>query len=228
MEARVIPATRLRTLRSKTLKIKENIPVYLRIFISLVVSLALLISSLVFQGTKTEAQYFPDFSLHPDVQKNLTNTLVVLTKEDIANAQIRKEELERKRAEEERLRKERDEKINRTLAYLSKQKSPVANKEVAAILVDLTTANNADYRILIAIMGTESGYCRASFYYNCFGYLNKVKYSSYKDAFKDLVPKISRQYAARYGWNFEALARAYGQVNWELGAAKMRRIANSI
>ena len=220
--------TFLRTTRSKTKKIKENINLYLRVIISLVVSLALLISSVVFQNSKSEAQYIADFSLNPKVQNNLIGTLVSLTQDDIEKAQIRKVAMEKKRAEEERIRKERDEKISRTIAYLKSQKSPVANHEIAALLVDLSQTNSADYRILIAIMGTESGYCRAAFYNNCFGYLNKVKYASFKAAFQDLVPKISRQYATRYGWNFEALAKAYGQVNWQTGAAKMRKIANSV
>jgi len=218
----------LRTTISKTKHIKENINIYLRIIISLVVSLALLISSVIFQYSKTEAQYIADFSLNPKVPGNLIDTLATLSQDDIDKAQIRKVAMEKKRAEEERIRKEREEKINRTIAYLKKQKSPVANHEIAGLLVDLSQANSADYRILIAIMGTESGYCRAAFYNNCFGYLNKVKYGSFKSAFQDLVPKISRQYAARYGWNFESLAKAYGQVNWQVGAAKMRKIANSI
>ncbi len=125
-------------------------------------------------------------------------------------------------------RKMLEEKINRTLAYLQRVKSPVANEEIATIIVDLSEQNGADYRVLLAIMTIESGSCRQSFAHNCFGYLNGVKYPSYEVAFQDLVPKVSRQYAARYGWDFTSLSKAYGQHNWELHSQNMLRVANSI
>ncbi len=125
-------------------------------------------------------------------------------------------------------RKMLEDKINRTLTHLQRVKSPVANEEIATIIVDLSEQNNADYRVLLAIMVIESGSCRQSFSYNCFGYLNGVKYPSYEVAFRDLVPKISRQYASRYGWDFVSLSRAYGQHNWELHSKNMLKVANSI
>lgn len=118
--------------------------------------------------------------------------------------------------------------INRIKNYLTKQKSPVANTEISELIYDLSKANGADYRILIAIMGVESGFCNASFNYNCFGYLNGAKYSDYSAAFRDLVPKVSRQYAARYGTDFVSLAKAYGIINWEYGAEKLARYYNQI
>lgn len=133
-----------------------------------------------------------------------------------------------KKIEIEKLKKEREEKINRVLAFLSKQKSPVANYDIAALIIDGSQANNADYRVVVAIMGIESGFCRASFWYNCFGYLNGVKYSSYYSAFQDIVPKVSRQYAARYGWDFVSLAKAYGMINWQHASANLKFYANSI
>ena len=135
---------------------------------------------------------------------------------------------EEEQAAIEARRKQLEDKVNRTLSYLKRVKSPVANEEIATIIVDLSDKNNADYRILLAIMTIESGSCRQSFSNNCFGYLNGVKYPSYEVAFKDLVPKISRQYAARYGWDFVALSKAYGQHNWELHSKNMLKVANSI
>lgn len=131
-------------------------------------------------------------------------------------------------AEIEEQRKIKDEKISKTLAYLEKVKSPVANNNIASIIVELAEENNADYRVLLAIMTIESGACKQSFSHNCFGYLNGVKYPSYEIAFKDLVPKISRQYASRYGWDFVSLSKAYGQHNWELHSKSMLSVANSI
>lgn len=128
----------------------------------------------------------------------------------------------------EKARKEREDKINRVVAFLQKQNSPVANYEIASIIVDESAANGADFRVVVAISGIESGFCNASFWYNCFGYLNGVKYSSYLSAFKDIVPKVARQYAAPYGWNFEALAKAYGMINWQYHSANLYYYASSI
>jgi len=125
-------------------------------------------------------------------------------------------------------RKMLEDKINKTLTHLQRVKSPVANEEIATIIVDLAEQNGADYRVLLAIMVIESGSCRQSFAHNCFGYLNGVKYPSYEVAFRDLVPKISRQYAAKYGWDFVSLSKAYGQHNWELHSQNMLRVASSI
>ncbi len=125
-------------------------------------------------------------------------------------------------------RKLLEDKVNRTLSYLRRVGSPVANEEIATIIVDLSDQNGADYRVLLAIMTIESGACRQSFAHNCFGYLNGVRYPSYEVAFRDLVPKISRQYAARYGWDFASLSKAYGQHNWELHSKNMLKVASSI
>jgi len=144
----------------------------------------------------------------------------------VAQEALTSHQLEQAKLEERR--KSLEDKINRTLNYLKRVKSPVANEEIATIIVDLSEQNNADYRVLLAIMTIESGACKQSFAYNCFGYLNGVKYPSYEVAFKNLVPKVSRQYAARYGWDFVALSRAYGQHNWELHSANMLKVASSI
>ncbi len=134
---------------------------------------------------------------------------------------------------QEKLEKERNDKIERLLNFLKKQKSPVATREYSAQIIDLAEANGADFRIIVAIMGVESGFCRVPLKkngntYNCFGYLNGVKYASFTDAFNNLVPKISVQYAKRYGWDFVSLAKAYGQHSWEKTSKYMLNWANSI
>lgn len=143
-------------------------------------------------------------------------------------------ELKPKIEEQERKAAIRAKQISGLVAFLKRQKSPVATEAYAAQIIDLAQANGADYRIVVAIMGVESGFCRAPFKingansHNCFGYLNKVTYSSFSNAFNDLVPKISRQYANRFGWNFEGLAKAYGQFGWEKTSADMLRYASSL
>ncbi len=134
---------------------------------------------------------------------------------------------------QEKVEKERNDKIERLLNFLKKQKSPVATREYSAQIIDLAEANGADFRIIVAIMGVESGFCRVPLKkngntYNCFGYLNGVKYASFTDAFNNLVPKISVQYAKKYGWDFVSLAKAYGQHSWEKTSKYMYNWASSI
>ena len=136
-------------------------------------------------------------------------------------------------AAQEQKEQERENKIERLLNFLKKQKSPVATREYAAQIVDLADANGADFRIIVAIMGVESGFCRVPIKkngttYNCFGYLNGVKYASFEDAFNNLIPKISVQYANKYGWDFVSLAKAYGQHSWEITSKYMYNWASSI
>lgn len=150
--------------------------------------------------------------------------------EAITEAMLLKPQLE----EQERKEEIRAKQIASLVVYLKKQKSPVATEGYAAQIIDLSQANGADYRVIVAIMGAESGFCKAPYKisgansHNCFGYLNGVTYGSFTEAFNALIPKISKQYAVRYGWDFEALAKAYGQHGWEKTSAFMYRIASSL
>jgi len=205
--------------------LRENFSIYLRLGVSIVITILILFSII-------NQRNFPDVStqkLNPQFtsQKNS----ILLPPVDISQiqaAEVRQAEANQRKLEEELKRKERETKIQRTLSFLKTQHSPVANYEIASIIVDKSAIYGADFRVVVAIMGVESGFCNASFHYNCFGYLNGAEYGSYLEAFNDLVPKVSRQYAAKFGWNFEALAKAYGQVNWEYSSGNMRRWAGSI
>jgi len=197
-----------------------------RISTSLITFLALIVI-VVFMGIdKTSKNYNSAYITTYSLKNNILIPPVKV--ETIEEANIRQTVEVQKKIEEEKRLKEREDKINRTIAFLKKEHSPVANYEIASIIVDEAAANNADFRVIIAIMGVESGFCKASFYHNCFGYLNGAKYSSYTTAFQDLVPKISRQYAAKYGWDFVSLAKAYGQHNYTYHAANMRAWAGQI
>jgi hypothetical protein len=100
------------------------------------------------------------------------------------------------------------------VAYLRAQGSPVATYDYARQIITTSRSYGADYKILVAIMGVESGFCNANYkVYNCFGYLNGVQYGSYSQAFAALIPKISVQYANVYQTNFRAFAEAYGIHN---------------
>jgi hypothetical protein len=150
--------------------------------------------------------------------------------EDIITANNEKIALD----EQARLQKIRDDKLSKLLSLLSRNKSPVATMDYANQILDYSEQNDADYRIIVAIMGVESGFCKVptrkngASTYNCFGYLNGVAYSSFSDAFKNLIPKIAKQYANKYGWDFESLAKAYGQIGWEETSRNMRNFANQL
>ena len=148
--------------------------------------------------------------------------------EQIVRARKRLELEQKKQAEIEAKLAHRQQEIDKINRFLRKQGSPLVNTEIPALLYDLCEENNSDYRILLAISGVESGFCAADFNYNCFGYLNGKKYSSWEQAFKDIVPRVSRQYANRYGTDFTSLAKAYGMVNWEHGANKLQSYYNQL
>lgn len=121
------------------------------------------------------------------------------------------------------------EKIYSLVAYLRAQGSPVATYDYAKEIINISEQANTDYKAIVAIMGVESGFCAAPFMtYNCFGYLNGVQYSSFSDAFRDIIPKVARDYTNVYGTDFKALAEAYGIVNYEFHSDKMERYYNDL
>ncbi len=188
----------------------------------LVVLLTIANNSIVFAKSSTsktikQSSLLPITQITPEItlpQANVEN--IAKAKRKLAEEQRRQEEIEKKLA----IRQREIDKINR---FLKKQGSPLVGTEIPALLYDLAQENNSDYKILLAISGVESGFCSADFSYNCFGYMNKRKYTSWEEAFRDLVPKISRQYVNRYNTDFVSLAKAYGVVNWEYGAQKLQR-----
>ncbi len=112
--------------------------------------------------------------------------------------------------------------------YLHRQNPAVFNMQVVEIIIDASYKEGVDFRIVAAIMGKESGYCIAPYKaYNCYGYLNKVQYSSFEEAFYELTPKVAR-YVSIYSWDTFALGRAYGAVAWEDWGAWVYAVANKI
>lgn len=104
----------------------------------------------------------------------------------------------------------------------------IANYEIAKIIVTESRNAGADYRIVMAIIINESGYCRIPYKgFNCFGYLNGVQYSSFEEAFRILTPKVAR-IVAKHNWNTRALAKTYGAQNVDHWGDKIYKIALSI
>ncbi len=160
--------------------------------------------------------------------RNLKISLPVAKIENITKAQNRLQEEQERQAQIEKellIRKLEIQKINN---FLKKYKSPLVNTKIPELIYDLSKENNTDYRLILAISGVESGFCIADFNYNCLGYLNGKKYTSWDQAFRDLIPKISRQYTNKYKTNFTELAKAYGMINWEHGAGKMQHFYNQL
>lgn len=150
--------------------------------------------------------------------------------EEIVTANAQKSYLD----EQARLKAIKEAKLSKMLSLLSKNKSPVASRTYAEQILTLSEQNDADHRIIVAIMGVESGFCKNAFFkngentHNCFGYLNGVTYPDFKTAFDNLIPKIAKQYANKYGWDFESLAKAYGQIGWESTSSDMLYFANQL
>ncbi len=120
-------------------------------------------------------------------------------------------------------------KINRLVAFLANQGSPVASNYYADLIISLSEDSGADYRIIVSIMGVESGFCSANYKkYNCFGYLNGVQYANFEQAFRRLVPAVAKQYAIPYGTNFEAMLKAYGVHEVDYHCSRMRYYYNSL
>lgn len=162
------------------------------------------------------------------IRSNDSISLPEFDNDSIQVAEVRKEKEEARLAEIQKQVAIRQEHIDRINRFLVSKRSPVANTKIAGILYDSAEEYGTDYKILLAISGVESGFCAQSFHYNCFGYLNGVKYSSFEQAFSDIAPKVARDYASRYGTDFASLAKAYGMINWKKGASNLSLYYNQI
>jgi hypothetical protein len=123
-----------------------------------------------------------------------------------------------KQVEEKRARQYE---VNKLVKFLKGQRSPIATDYYADIIIETSMRSGVDYKIIVAISGQESGFCKANYKkYNCFGYLNDVQYSGFEEALHTLIPKIANQYVKVYGTDFYAFAKAYGVHNVEYQAPR--------
>ena len=221
---------RVQIKRSKGKKFlnRESIVLYL---VGIVLILFVFSSRLFFKEKNIQKVQNPEYTASQLELRNNYSTLLVPI--DLEEIKVSLSEFEKNKVKAEyNINKEI--KIDRLYKFLVNQHSRIATKKYARLIFELSEANDADYRVIVAIMGVESGFCNAPYMlngnnsFNCFGYINRVQYDSFEDAFNALIPKIASQYANKYGWNFEALAKAYGQSNWQSAANKMRRYANSL
>ncbi len=135
---------------------------------------------------------------------------------DIELAENIKVEQEKIKAEQERLAALRQVKIDKVAAYLKKVGSPMA--PYTHIIIEEAERCGANYELIVAIAGNESGYGKVSYkQYNPFGYLNGVQYSGWDQSLKALTCKVAA-YTNKYGYNLTALGKAYGAQNVETWA----------
>jgi hypothetical protein len=217
-------------IRKKIKKLRRKPNIFLRIVLVLVIILSSLsylsinVIAAINDSLSSQKKSIP-FQVSP---ANIT-TLPEVKGESIKIAEVKKDADEKRKLEVAKQMAIRDGHIKRINKFLIKKHSPVANTNIAEILYDLSVKYNGDYRTILAISGVESGFCAASFSYNCFGFLNGVKYTSYEQAFKDIVPKIIKNYLHRYGaTNFVSIAKSYGMINWEKGSANLKMYYNQI
>ena len=143
----------------------------------------------------------------------LSSELPLPDAEEIEEAEAIKIEQERIKAEEERLRKLRQTKIDKLQGYLASIGSPMA--PYAFVVIDETEKCGADYRLITAIAGNESGYGRVPYkLYNPYGFLNDTQYSGWEQALGVLTCKVAN-YTNKYGSNLVTLGKVYGAHNYE-------------
>lgn len=120
-------------------------------------------------------------------------------------------------------------KVDNLAKFLKDKNSPIADRKYAEIIIRESEANGADYRINVGIMMAESGVCRNPYKkYNCFGYMNKVNYTDFEAALTDIVPKVSKKYSSRFGWNLTGMAKAYGVHNPESWVKNVKYVTNRL
>lgn len=95
-------------------------------------------------------------------------------------------------------------------AYLSKHNSPLAY--FAGHFVAEADANGFDYRLLPAIAGVESTFCRNYIRgtFNCWGWgVGKIPFESWEDAISHISLKLNKNYIARGAVSVEQIGRIY-------------------
>lgn len=199
---------------------KEDFPLFIRLSLLLVVftSLAALSGYYFIEQNSSPNKIVYKEILGQALDLPVKDQLVSATElptpqpEDIENAVDMKIEQEEIKMEQERLRRERQVKIDRLAGYLRKVNSPMA--DYANIIIEEAESCNANYKIIVAIAGNESGYGRVPYKsYNPYGYLNKAQYSGWDTSLADLTCKVAK-YTNKYT-DLYILGKVYGAHNVE-------------
>lgn len=91
--------------------------------------------------------------------------------------------------------------------FLRKKGSYLAN--YTGLIVELSDQYGVDYRLLVAIAGAESGYCKVNFRpYNCWGY-GKSGWASEEDGIRGYMAAMNKGYFSKGLRTVEAIAQKY-------------------
>ncbi len=210
--------------------VKDDTNLFLRLFLLFIIFLSLSGLSIFYF---IEINSSPNKILYKQIQEESSDLpveeqlvansdLPVPKLTDIENALDIKLEQERIKAEQERIMKERQAKIDKLAGYLRKVNSPMA--PFAGTIIEEAESCGANYRIIVAIAGNESGYGRVSYkLYNPYGFLNGVQYAGWEASLSDLTCKVAK-YTNKYT-DIYTLGKVYGahnpeqwakNINWHL------------
>lgn len=98
-------------------------------------------------------------------------------------------------------------------------------------LIQISESNNIDYRLLVAIAGVESGFCRngqfPSSSHNCFGWggTHLIHFSSYEEAYEHIGKSLARHYELS---DIDSIAKKYNPGSWEDWSGKVRLFIKKI
>ncbi len=116
--------------------------------------------------------------------------------------------------------------------YLDKHKSPVMGK--GEFIVQTADKYNLDYKLLVAISGIESTFCKRIPYqsYNCWGWgiygNNMIKFNSFEEGFEKVAQGLSEHYVSKGLDTPEKIGRKYNPPNPVKWAAAVNKFASDI
>ncbi len=117
-------------------------------------------------------------------------------------------------------------------AYLAKHKSPITGK--GDFIVQTADKYNLDYKLLVAISGIESTFCKRIPYqsYNCWGWgiygNNMIKFNSFEEGFEKVAQGLSEHYVSKGLDTPEKIGRKYNPPNPVKWAAAVNKFASDI
>ncbi len=109
--------------------------------------------------------------------------------------------------------KPRDIRAIRLERFLNLQESELAGH--ADLIVDLSDKYGIDYKVPVAISGSESGYCNKTYFdNNCWGY-GKFSWPTLEDGIKGYLSKMNQGYFKNGQKTIDELAPLYNSQNTE-------------
>jgi hypothetical protein len=122
--------------------------------------------------------------------------------------------------------KPRDPRAIKLERFLKIQQSELS--EHADLLIELSDKYGIDYKIPVAIAGSESGYCNAAYFdNNCWGY-GRFSWPTLEAGIKGYLSKMNVGYFKKGNKTIETIAPMYNSANTEEFITKVRHHYNLI